>query len=413
MSGWNATIELLREPRISVFLAGRALAAMGIWLERIGLTWLVWELTGSAGWVGVLAFVRLMPTLVLTPLGGVLADRIGGVAILLQCFVGAALVAACMAALLFAGAAGLWAVLGIGVLAGALQAVATGPMKSVLSEVAPRHRLATIVPLGSVTFNLAGFVGPALAGVLIATVGTASVFVLAAATSVAFVGALACFRNPPRRTASRGRVMTDFFASVRTARSDPVIAPLMLLHVAFALLLRPVIDLLPVIAGTLADGDAEALGLFGAALGLGALVGSLWLTWRSGGLSGAPKALSRRILAGGAVATVAAVALALSSWAIQAALCLCILGGALVVRGAGGNTLVQLTVADAERGRVMSLWGMVLRLGSALGGLILGIAAEVFGLRMVLIAAAIIAGAVLFPVARALTGALASYSHKD
>ena len=107
------------------------------------------------------------------------------------------------------------------------------------------------------------------------------------------------------------------------------------------------------------------------------------------------------------------MALALSLSAVQAALCLFVLGAALVVRGAGGNTLVQLTVADTERGRIMSLWGMALRLGSALGGLILGVSAELVGLRTVLILAAMIACVVLFPVARALTGALASPSHKD
>ena len=392
MSGWHAAKDLLRVPRIATFLFGRTLAATGIWLERIGLSWIVWDLTGQASWVGLLAFVRLAPTLVLTPWGGVLADRFGSALILRACFSGAALVALGVWALIMTDMLSVFGILLMGTLAGCVQAMATGPMKSVLSEVSPRALLATIVPLGSVTFNLAAFIGPALASGLIVLAGTGPVFVLAALMSLIFVLILGSVGKSPDAIVATESPFQAFAAAASRANAEPLIGPLLALHFGFALFLRPVIDLLPVVAGQLLHGDVAAFGVLSAAMGFGALAGSLWLTWRSGGETGT-HALRLRVLRAGCVACLAAVALAASTTLWQAGACLCALSAALVVRGAGGNTLVQLTVPDSDRARVMSLWGMVLRLGAALGGLTLGIAADLFGLRLGLIGAgALLAG---------------------
>lgn len=401
MSGWHSTRELLHVPRVATFLFGRMLAATGIWLERIGLAWIVWELTAQASWVGVLAFVRLAPTLVLTPWGGVLADRFGAAPVLRACFSGSALVALGVVALIVTNSLSLAGILAMGALTGCFQAVATGPMKSILSDISPRALLATIVPLGSVTFHLAGFIGPALAGVLTAAVGTGPVFVLATITSLAFVVIL---RSVPHMRLQDGRLgshLHAFGAAASRACSDPLIGPLMVMHLGVALFLRPVIDLLPVVAGNLLNGDAGTLGVLSASMGLGALAGSLWMTWRSGGETGT-RALRLRVLSAGFAASFAAIALAASISLWQAGVCLFALGAALVMRGAGGNTLVQLTVTDSERGRVMSLWGMVLRLGAALGGLALGIAADYLGLRSVLIGAGGLVACFLLVLGRAL-----------
>lgn len=392
MSGWHAARDLLRVPCIATFLFGRTLAATGIWLERIGLSWIVWDLTGQASWVGLLAFVRLAPTVVLTPWGGVLADRFGSALVLRTCFSGAALVALGIWVLITTEMLSFLGMLVMGTLAGCVQAVATGPMKSVLSEVSPRASLATIVPLGSVTFNLAAFVGPALAGGMIAVAGAGPVFILAAVTSAAFVVILGGVAKAPEGVRAMASPFRAFAAAASRANADPLIGPLLALHLGFALFLRPVIDLLPVVVGQLLNGDVAAFGVLSAAMGFGALVGSLWLTWRSGGETGT-RALRLRVFGAGCVACLAAVALAASASVWQAGVCLCFFGATLVVRGAGGNTLVQLTVPDSDRARVMSLWGMVLRLGAALGGLALGITADLVGLRLGLIgAAALVAG---------------------
>lgn len=397
MSGWHAAADVLRAPYMAAFLAGRTVAATGIWLERIGLAWIVWEMTGSASWVGVLAFVRLAPTAIFGPWGGVLADRIGSIGVLIFAYLGAALVSLAVAVLLVLGWLGLAAILVLAGISGSLQALANGPMKAAISEVSPRHLLATAVPLGSVTFNLASFIGPAIAGIVLAMAGPTPVFIGAAATAAMF--GIVLLRTPRQQMAATGHgpALAAFADAIAEARSDPVIAPLLALHVVFAILMRPVIDLLPVVVGELVDGGPGALGFLTGAMGLGALAGSLWLTWRSD-----DDRLRRRVLLGAGTAAVAAALLAFATTEWQAAACLLLFGAALVVRGAGGNTLVQMVVEDSYRGRVMSIWGMVLRLGAAIGGLGLGIAADMFGLRPVLLVAAALALASVLPVTRAL-----------
>jgi len=397
MNGLRVAVQLFRTPGIGPFLAGRAVAATGIWMERIALGWLMWEATGSAGWVGALAFARLIPTALFGPWGGVLADRAGAIRVLQAAYAATGALAVLIAAIVLAGMAGPTALLVLGTVSGALQALANGPMKSALSDVAPRHLLATAVPVGSVTFNAAAFVGPALAGVTIAAFGAAPVFLAVAATAMLFFAILSRLPRTAPEPSPRETALNAFTDAGRIAARHPLIGPLLLLHLAFALLMRPIVELLPAVAGVLLDGGPATLGLLTSAMGVGAFAGSLWLTWRSGS-----PGLLRPVLGAAAAACIAALLLAASRTDLEAALCFAGFGGALVVRAAGGNTVVQLEVEDRYRGRVMAIWGTILRLGAALGGLVLGLAADAFGMRAVIAAAALLALASIVPVARLL-----------
>lgn len=198
MNGLRVAAGLFRTPRIGPFLIGRMLAATAVWMERLAFGWMMWAATGSATMVGLLAFVRLAPSLILGPWGGVLADRRGSILVLASCYAASVPVALLAAMLALAAEVGPATVLALGAASGALQAIANGPMKSAVSDVAPRAHLATAVPLASVTFNLAAFFGPAMAGMLIAISGPPVVFLLAALGFGAFV--LVLVRLP--RTAS-------------------------------------------------------------------------------------------------------------------------------------------------------------------------------------------------------------------
>lgn len=400
MNGLRIAVELFRTPGIGPFLTGRTLAAAAIWMERIALGWLIWDATGSATWVGTLAFVRLAPSLLFGPWGGILADRFGGVAVLRACYGVTALLALAMAAVVVAGLAEPLTLLVLGTASGALQALANGPMKSAVSDVAPRHRLATAVPVASVTFNVAAFIGPAIAGVLIATVGAASVFALVAASAAGFTLILARLPAGTPAPAAAQSALRAFGEAGGAAMRHPVIGPLLLLHVSFSVLMRPIIELLPAVAGALAGGGPATLGTLTASMGFGAFVGSLWLTWRSGN----PRLLGP-VLAAAALACLAALLLAASRNELQAALCFAALGGALVIRAAGGNTVVQLAVEDRYRGRVMAIWGTALRLGAAAGGLALGVLADALGMRAIIAAAALLAFLSILPVMLRLRGA--------
>ncbi|MEO1090476.1 MAG: MFS transporter [Pseudomonadota bacterium] len=381
---------LLRAPGFGAFLAGRTAAATGTWMERLALGWMVWEATGSTGWLGAVAFLRLAPTLVAGPWGGVLADRAGAVPALARAEFALAAMLAALAAAAWLGDPPPAALAAAALALGAAQALANAPAKAAVARLSPPELVATAIPVNSVVFHAAAFVGPALAGVTIAVAGPAPVFLAAALASAAF--AMVLRSGPPERrdSADLPAASSGFLAALPPALHHPIIRPTLMLHAAFALLLRPIVDLLPAVAGAVGSGGAAMLGLLTGAMGLGAAAGGAWLALRGG----AP-GLERRMLGGGAVAIAAALALAAAQEAAVAAAALAVLGAALTVRAAGGTTLVQLAVADALRGRVMAAWGVTLRVGAALGGLTLGLAAEAFGLRVVLAAAAALAATAL------------------
>lgn len=377
-------------PHIGGFLAGRLAASIGFWMERIALGWLVWEATQSPGWVGTLAFIRLAPAAFFGPWGGVLADRYAAVTVLRRSSLLLAAVMAALAALVWAGQTMLAPMMIFACISGALQSLTTGPMKSAISDITPRRLLPTAVPVASVTFNLAAFIGPALGGAVLVVLGAEAVFALAALGMLVFSLTLLPIPTESCRRGARAGAVRAFGDATKMAHGDPVIGPQLTLHLALSTLLRPIQDLLPAVTGLLLVGGPASLARMTAAMGIGALVGSVWLTLRSGSGN-----LGARVLGAAGLASAGTLALALAQNEVQALFFIAVLGAAMVVRGAGSNTIVQLNVDDAMRGRVMALSGTILRIASALGALALGLLAELMGLRMTLILAALIAGVLI------------------
>jgi predicted MFS family arabinose efflux permease len=367
---------LLRTPGVAAFLGGRFAAAVGTWSERIAIGWLVWEATRSPGLVGLAAFLRLAPAIALSPLGGVLADRRGAVGILRVTHAVNAAVA-----LLLAVAAGwlpLWAVLACTAVLGVVQALAAAPIKSVVPQVLPREHLPTALPLSSATFNLAAFAGPAVAGGTIALAGVSAAFLLSVVGCLAFV--LALGRWAPTDAAHRGPatgVFRETAAAFAYVRDDADVRALFLLQVAAAVCLRPFIDLLPAYIGASGEAGAAMLGIATSAIGAGAVLGALWMATSSGAAS-----LTRRLLAGTAVAVICLGWLAFagfSGWVLPVVL---MFGTAMVVRATATLTLTQLLAPPGMRGRVAGLYSMTIRGGAAAGAAVIGAVGEIAGLDL-------------------------------
>ena len=395
-AGLEGIRALLRAPGMGAFMAGRMVAAAAGWMERLALGWMAWQATGSTAFLGLIAFLRLAPSVALTPLGGALADRVGSVAILARAHVALGALMAAMAAVAAAGPPSPWLIAAAALALGAAHALAVAPFKTAVARLAPSRLIGVAVPVGSATFHAAAFLGPAAAGAIIAVAGPAPVFLAAAAAALGFAALL---RSMPAERAAAGGAHTDagrFWPAVAEALRDPLMGPVFALHAAFALLMRPVIDLMPAVAAMTGGDAAATLGLLTGAMGAGALVGAVWLALKGeAGLRG-------RMLGGAALGIVAALALAAAASPLWAAAALAALGAALTVRAAGGATLVQLALREGARGRVMAAWSLTLRLGAALGGLGLGLLAEAIGLRAAIAAGALVAVAALVAARRAL-----------
>jgi MFS family permease len=265
---------------------------------------------------------------------------------------------------------------------------------ALLPSLVKRQHLNTAIGLNSVTFNLARFIGPALAGLIVVVGELAWLFALNALSFLIFLIVLYRLRiDAPTKPARSGkRFLSDVGEGLSFALHAPRIALPLALMLAVSAGARPVVELLPGLAATLLSGDASTLALLTSTMGLGAIVGGLWLAGRRRG-----NGLS-------SVVTTAAVAIGLGLFTLAMASSLWLalpaaafLGLALVVTGAGAQTLLQLNVPGEMRGRVMSLYGLIVRGGPAIGALVMGAAAEWYGLRWPLAAGAIIvAGAAIF-----------------
>ncbi len=377
-------------PHVAPFYAGRTLAAIGIWMEQLATGWLVWELTQSGTWLGVIAFLRLAPSLVLGPVGGALADRMWPLDLMRLCKVGVVTGYILLAAFLAAN------LLSIGVLCflvfaiGSLQSVANPANKAFVWHLVPKAWLPVAIPVGSITFNLAAFVGPAAAGALIAWQGVLAAYVVTALLQSIFLAVLfsISLKRPQAgelrvKESQRESLGRSLAAGARYVMRDESVRTVLILHLLFAVCARPIIPLMPAVAVLLFAGNAQTVGLLTACIGAGAIVGGLWLASRS-----RVEGLARLLLAFMLLLMALIAALAMVREPVIAFAILFVVGGCMIVRAAGTQTLLQFAVDDAMRGRVMGYYNLFLKAGSAFGALAVGALSDVFSLSIALIAAA-------------------------
>jgi predicted MFS family arabinose efflux permease len=378
-SGFGAIRQALSNPNYGIYTAGNAASLIGTWMQRVAVGWLTWELTGSGAWLGAMAFADLFPTVIVGPLGGVMADRwdrlrvmrITQLLALGQALTLFALTAtgAITVELLFA------LTLFLGIVAGINQPVRMALVPSLVR----REDLAPAVAINSIIFNAARFVGPAAAGALIASSGTALAFAANAASFVLFMLALWRIRLPPAPVPpakARHGVLHDVAEGVRYVGAHPGLGPMMLLLIASCLFVRPVVELLPGFASDVFGAGAEGLALLTSTIGAGAIVGGLWLAGR-----GDWHGLTRLVLGNTALLALA-ILLFIATDSLWVAVPALLVGGTcMVVIGVGVQTLIQLSVAGNMRGRVLSLYGLIFRGGPALGALTMGTVSDLVGLR--------------------------------
>jgi MFS family permease len=243
--------------------------------------------------------------------------------------------------------------------------------------------LATAIAVNSIVFNGARFIGPAIAGVIIATQGVPAVFLANAVTYVAFLISLVLIRVPPDPPLrSRRAVFLEIAEGVRFAAGHVALGPLFLIFIASALCVRPIGELLPGLADEVFGGGAETLALLSSTMGLGAMIGGFGLAqW-----GGADRATLALASIGGS--SVCAMLLALAPTLALALVAVALFGGILIAAGVAAQTLMQMAAPPQLRGRVMSLFGLVFRGGPAIGAVLIGSLADRAGLRPAIFAGA-------------------------
>lgn len=351
----NSIFSSLAIPNYRRYFIGVLLSNIGTWMGRTALSWLVLvELTGgSASALGMVTAVMFAPGLVLAPWAGSLADRFPKRRILLvtQAIMGAD--AAILAALVLTGRVELWMVYVLALNDGLAFTFDNPARQSFVSEVVQPRNLPNAIGLNSASFNTARLVGPGVAGVLIAALGTGPVLLVDALAYVVMIIALGSLRaeelHPAPVTTGRGRTREGFRYAVR--RPDLMV----LLACGFAVGgLGFNFQISNAVMATQFFGlGAEEYGILGSAMGVGALLAALWAAGRS-------RPRLRYILAGMAGYILFNLAAAFSPSFELFAIWQVPVGLATMTALVTANTMLQAGTSPQMRGRVMALWGLVI-----------------------------------------------------
>lgn len=367
--------SLRRHRNYRIFFTGQVVSLAGTWMQNVALAWLVLELSGSPLAVGALMFWRFIPFTVFGLVAGVVADRLDSRKLVMGTQAAAMVVSILLAVVTLTGTATLPLVYVLAALGGITLAFDAPGRQSLTFQMVGRRELPNAVALNAGLFNGARVVGPAIAGVIIATVGTGACFVLNAFSFLAVLAALAIVRNeelyPVERDPS-ARIVDGMRRAVQFVLNDPQLRLILAVVTVVSTVGFNFHVLVPLLAADTLHVGPEGFGLLSASFGLGALVGAL--------VTATFRRASWRLFATGATGFgVLALALAPVKDAALAGALLFAIGICFTLFTANANALVQLGAPDKLRGRLIGLYLFAFVGVAPVGGLFAAWLAELGG----------------------------------
>jgi MFS family permease len=374
------TFSSLRIRNFRYYFAGQSLSLIGTWMQSIAQSWLVFARTQSGFQVGLVVALQTLPILLLGPVGGTIADRFGKYRILFYTQALAGVQALILAGLDLTGHLQLWELYVIALLLGLINAVDNPTRQTFVGEMVGRDQLANAVTLNSVMVNVARAVGPAVAGVLIVTVGTGWCFFINALSFGFVLLSLRAIRTDELTPTARApRLRGQIREGFRYVGRTPLLRDALIMMAVIGCLTYEFQVTLPIIAGTTFHGDAQTYGILTTCMGIGAVVGGLIAAGRrphSGG--------SRRLVATASVFGVAVLLAAGAPSLVVEGAVLLLVGACSVTFLSLGNATLQLGSDPAMRGRVMSLWSVAFLGSTPIGGPLVGFIGGSLGARYAL-----------------------------
>ncbi len=370
----------LRHRNYRLYLTGQIVSVCGTWMQQVALSWLIYRLTGSATLLGVVGFASQIPIFALGPIGGVISDRYSchRVAVWTQC-------AALLQALLLAGLTLMgWIhplqIIFLGIALGIVYAFDMPARQALVHQLVDSEDIANAVALNSSMINAARIVGPSLAGLVIAKFGEGVCFLLNAASYVAVIVALLAMKLPERQRSSleSSSIANSLIEGGRYILATTPIRDVLLLLGVVGFMGMPYMTLMPVFAAHVHKSGADALGLMFGAVGSGALIGALFLAQRKNIVG-----LGRVIVSATIGFGLGLILFTLAQPFWLSLLLLVAVGCGWMVLIAACNTALQTLADDPMRGRVMSLFSMMIVGMAPFGSLLAGWAADQVGAPLV------------------------------
>jgi len=357
-----------------LFWFGQIISLSGTWMQSVAQGWLVYSLTKSPFYLGLVAASGSLPILLFTLAGGIAADRFRKRNLLLLTQALSILPAFLLGILTDINMITVWQVALLAAVLGTVNAFDIPARQSFLIELVGRDSLTSAIALNSAAFHGARMIGPVVAGITIASLGLPACFYLNALSFVAVIIALSKMSTQGEIRESSNGLFKDFIEGIRFVKSRYGISRIILLIAVFSLIGLPFITLLPVFAGEVLNAGAKGFGFLVGATGAGALAAALLLAFR-GDICDKGRFISIAALS----ASVSLLVFSLSKNIFISIPFLLIVGWGLVSFLATANSYIQLSAPDNLRGRVMSVFTLVFLGTAPIGNSLVGAMADYIG----------------------------------
>jgi MFS family permease len=366
----------LQHRNYRLYFYGQGISLIGVWAQRVAVSWLVYRLTGSALMLGVVGFVGDIPAVLAAPIAGVLADRWDRRRLVMLVQSLAMVQAFVLAALVLTEMVAVWHIIVLTLFSGVLTAFEVPTRQSYIVELIERREdLGNAVALNSSLVNGARLLGPSIAGILIATVGEGICFLLNAVSYLAVIGCFVAMQVKPwQRTASVEPILQDFKQGFDYVFGFPPMRSILLLLGLISLMGVPFQILMPVFARDILHGGPSVLGFLMGCSGGGALLGAIYLASRKSVLG-----LERLIPIATGIFGIGLVAFSLSRTLPVSLALMVVTGFGMISQMASSNTMLQTLAEDSKRGRVLSYYTIAYRGMYPLGSLLAGSLASQIG----------------------------------
>ena len=387
-----AGLSAFRHRNFRLFYWGMLVSLIGTWMQQVGQSWLVLQLTNDALWLGLVAAAQFTPVLFLGLFGGIVADAVSKKKALIVTQICAGILAFALGLLVLTNLVEVWHVFVLALLLGVVNSFDMPVRQAFVVEMVGRQDIANAVALNSANFNVTRIIGPAIAGLSIAAIGLHPLFFINAISYVAVVIGLFLMRDSELRPPSEKAVVERNWRSVidrlaeglRYTRQDPqIFLAISVLGVVATFALNFSV-LIPLVARDVLSGDADTYGFLMAATGVGSLVAALSIAFGA-------RPTMVRLLVGAGVVGLSMIGLGLSRWLPLSLGLMFLAGWGTISMAAVCNTLIQLRVPDVLRGRVASVYTTVFAGATPFGGLFSGSLAALGGPPAALIAGGAVA----------------------
>lgn len=371
----------LKHPNFRLHITGQAISLIGTWMQRIAISWMVYDITNSVFWLGFVSFASLSPSLFLAPFVGSFVDRHTKYRLVYKTQIGLMVQAGILALVVFFEKETVALLTLLGFVQGVINTLDVVGRQSLMGYLVPDKKdLSNAIALHSSVFNAARMVGPAVGGFLLSMYGEFTCFLI---NFLSFIPVLYCLskmnvveRKEFRSTESMWKGFVEGFHYLRRS---PHISSLIIIMTCSSLLIIPYSSLLPAIARVLFEGDEAVFSWFESMAGLGAMIGAFSMARLRSGSN-----LRYRVMGTALMIGIGLLLLAQSSILGLALGYVMLISFAMMVQNSSINTYIQTHAMPAYKARVMSYYVMAFQGVFPVGSLLIGTLADTFGLRPVL-----------------------------